>query len=303
MPKAWISRDLTPDMPLSHAAAAVLRVKLPEVLHYQSGAAAGKVSGIHDMRVGSKRLREAVRVLRPVLPREARRKLLPVIEELNDALGEVRDRDVLRQALKQMAKEDASLPALQPVRKALARQRRSKQQRLRKLLKELKRSDFADKYQELMDALDRQSPRGQRPVARFAAEAINGRLQDVMDNADDITARYDSRRFHRERIRVKKLKYAMEPFLPLLPADHVELYALISDLQELMGQVHDVDVQGEAIGEWIATHGMTDGSRALQYIARRRRALLRRTREHFRQMVEKDFEGRLQCALTELAEP
>ena len=301
MPKAWINKDLTPDLPLSRAAAMILRLKLPEVLHYQAAAEAGKINGIHDMRVASKRLREAVRVLRPALPKEARRQLLPVIEGLNDALGEVRDRDVLRQALKQMPAADASLPDLQPIRKALGRERRLKQQRLRQVFKDLQRSDFAHQYEQLMDALERQPAAGQLPVARFASEAIGTRLQEVMDNAHDIAGRYDSRRFHRERIRVKKLKYALEPFLPLLGAERAELYTMVSDLQELMGQVHDVDVQGETISDWIVTHGLTDGVRALRYVARVRRALLRQTREHFKRMVEQDFEGRLQRVLTELA--
>jgi CHAD domain-containing protein len=303
MPKPWLNKDLTPDLPLSHAAAMILRVKLPELLHYQRAAAAGTVAGVHDMRIAAKRWREAVRVLRPALPKDARRKLLPVVEELNDALGQVRDRDVLRQAFKQMAAEAPALPDLRPIRRELARQRRQKHQKLQKLLKRLERSDFAHRYEQLMEALAGQPPQGQPPVAQFAAAAIGLRLQDVMDSAHDITGRYDSVRFHRERIRVKKLKYALEPFLPLLPTDCPDLYPAVSGLQELMGEVHDVDVQGEVIADWIAAEGLVEGLEVLRFIARRRRALLRQTRQHFRQMVEEDFEGRLQCILTELTQP
>lgn len=297
MPKPWICDDLTADMPLSQGAAAILRVKLPEVLQHQDGAAAGTVRGIHDMRVTAKRLREALRVLRPALPTGARQRLLPLVEALNDALGQVRDRDVLRKALQRIQREDPSLPDLEPIRDALARQRAVRHARLLKLFKELKRRRFAHVFRKLIAALEDQPARGQPPLAHFAAAAITSRLQAVMDHGQDIVDRYDSRRFHDQRLRVRKLKYAIEPFLPLLSADGAEIHALVGDLQELMGDVHDVDVQARLVGRRIAADALPDGARVLQYLARRRRALLRRTREHFRRMLAEKFAQRLQDAM------
>jgi CHAD domain-containing protein len=303
LPKAWVADNLRPDLPLGHAAALILNVKLPEVMHYEAAARAGRIAGIHDMRVGSKRLREALRVLRPAFDREARSRLLPVVEELNDALGQVRDRDVLRQAFKQMAARDPRLSDLQALRRRLAKERRGHHGKLLRVLDDLQQSGFSRKYARLMAELERQPAAGQAVVAQFAAEAIGARLQEVMDNLHAMTGRYRSDQFHRQRIRVKKLKYALEPFLPLLPADADELYALVSDLQELMGLVHDVDVQREVLAAWVAAHGLSDGLRlALQQIARERRALLVQTREHLRQMLEHDCEGRLQRALQGLVD-
>ena len=97
MPKPWCAEKLTSETPLPQAAALILAVKLPETLSYEAEARAGDVDGVHDMRVGSKRLREALRVFRPVLPERYRGTLLPFAEELNDALGLVREHDVLIQ--------------------------------------------------------------------------------------------------------------------------------------------------------------------------------------------------------------
>jgi CHAD domain-containing protein len=298
MPKPWLAENLRPEMPLSHAAALVLSVKLPEVLHYEGAARTGRVAGIHDMRVACKRLREALRVLRPAIPRDARRKLLPVVEELNDALGQVRDRDVLRGAFKQMVQRDDRLADLQVLRRQLAKERQSHHRELLRVLEGLKESGFSRKYARLMTELEHQPAAGQAVVAQFAAEAISVRLQDVMDNLPAITGRYRGARFHRQRLRVKKLKYALEPFLPLLPADANELHGMVGELQELMGLVHDMDVQREVVADWVAAHGLSDGLRlALQQIARQRRELLVQTREHVRRMLEQDCEGRLQQAL------
>jgi CHAD domain-containing protein len=290
-------------MPLSHAAALVLSIKLPEVLHYEGAARTGKVAGIHDTRVACKRLREALRVLRPALPGDARRKLLPMVEELNDALGQVRDRDVLRGAFRQMVQRDGRLADLQALRRRLAKERQAYHRKLRRVLDGLKESGFSRKYARLMTELEQQPAAGQAVVAQFAAEAVGARLQDVMDNLPAITGRYRAERFHRQRLRVKKLKYALEPFLPLLRADTKELYRMVGDLQELMGLVHDVDVQREIVADWAVAHGLSDGLRlALQQIGRRRRELLLQTREHVRRMLEEDCEGRLQQALAGLAD-
>jgi len=303
MPKAWVADNLRPDLPLSHAAALILRVKLPEVLHYEAAARTGKVNGIHDMRVACKRLREALRVLRPALDDDSRRKLLPVVEELNDALGQVRDRDVLRLAFKQMVAADGRLGDLQPLRRRLAKERRDAHRKLLRLLDSLKRTGFARKYERLMNALEEQPSAGQPRLAEFAQEAVGSRLREVADHAYAITGRYRSEPFHRERIRVKKLKYAAELVQPLLADGRGELYAMVSDLQELMGLVHDVDVQRDVVADWIAAHELNEGLRlALQHIARQRRSLLAQTRAHLRGMTEADYEVRLQQALCALAE-
>jgi len=303
MPKAWVTENLRPDMPLSHAAALVLNVKLPEVLHYEGAARTGKVAGVHDMRVACKRLREALRVLRPAIPRDARRKLLPAVEELNDSLGEVRDRDVLRGAFKRMAQRDERLAGLAGLRRQLAQERQAHHRKLLRVLDDLAASGFSRKYARLMAELERQPAAGQAGVAQFAAAAIGERLQAVMDNVAAITGRYRGERFHRQRLRVKKLKYALEPFLPLLPAETDELYGMVSELQEFMGFVHDLDVQREVVADWVAAHGLNDGLRlALQQIGRRRQELLVQTREHVRRMVAEGCEGRLQQALAGLTD-
>ena len=55
--------------------------------------------GVHDVRVASRRLRAAMDVAAPLFPRRWYRPLRRVAKEITGALGEVRDRDVLLEAL------------------------------------------------------------------------------------------------------------------------------------------------------------------------------------------------------------
>ena len=63
MPRNRPVKALRAEQPLTEAAAAILRAKLPAVLRYEAGVEAGGVDAIHDMRIESKRLREVLRVL------------------------------------------------------------------------------------------------------------------------------------------------------------------------------------------------------------------------------------------------
>ena len=81
--------------PIARAASNVLRATLLDLLEKVPEARSGdSKKGIHDLRVAVKRFREAFRLFRPVLRKKTFRRHRDWIEDLNDALGEVRDRDV-----------------------------------------------------------------------------------------------------------------------------------------------------------------------------------------------------------------
>jgi hypothetical protein len=58
------------------------------------------IEGVHDVRVASRRLRAAMDVAAPVFPQRWYRALHRTAKEITGALGEVRDRDVLLEALR-----------------------------------------------------------------------------------------------------------------------------------------------------------------------------------------------------------
>lgn len=276
----------------------MLKALVADLLSYWQAAAAGKVGGVHDLRVAAKRLRETLRVLRPLLPKPARRAVLPVVERLNDALGQVRDRDVLHQAFKSLMKADPRLADLQPLRRQLARERRAAQGQLVETLSAIERDSFSRRYRLVMKHLREAARQDRQPIGQFAAEAVLSRLGDVESNLEAISGRHDSVAFHQQRIRIKSLRYALEPFLTILPTEAREPYRLISRLQELMGEVHDQEVQREFVKGWAVEHGMTEGLKlALEDITARRRRLLNETRAHLKRMVQAGFAQRLREVL------
>jgi exopolyphosphatase/pppGpp-phosphohydrolase len=78
------------------------------------------IEGVHDVRVASRRLRAAMDIAAPAFPRGWYRPLLRTAKEITSALGEVRDRDVLLEAL-HAERETAPLPERPGIDRLIAR--------------------------------------------------------------------------------------------------------------------------------------------------------------------------------------
>jgi CHAD domain-containing protein len=70
------------------------------IIQHEAGALAGDVEAIHDMRVGIRRLRVALKNFAVCLSKEDRVRLRATLEHLAQALGRARDLDVMIDSLK-----------------------------------------------------------------------------------------------------------------------------------------------------------------------------------------------------------
>jgi CHAD domain-containing protein len=256
MAKPLQTSKLDREMPVTKAAGLVVAVKARELWTPLKAVRSGDVEGVHDMRVSSKRLRETLRIFKPVLPKSGKR-CLAHVDDLNDALGEVRDRDVLLlrlQALAAAVPKDADDIGL--LSKRVHADRDGHFAALTAAL-----DDHAGKKrsQAELAALAKKLASMARTktsisVLHFAHAAVVQRLIPVF--ADNAAAREPDNvvAFHALRIKVKKLKYAIEPFLSVLPDSVKEPYRKLAVLQEEMGIVHDDDVLIQVLETFAAEH-------------------------------------------------
>lgn len=104
--------DIAPSASFADAAHASLRQQLDELLHNLPGTRAGDdVEALHDMRVASRRLRSALSVFAASYPARQFAPLEKQVAKITDALGAVRDADVLIEFMEQQ--RDAASPAAQ----------------------------------------------------------------------------------------------------------------------------------------------------------------------------------------------
>ncbi len=109
MAQAREIEGLTADLPFAEAGALVVETRMAELLEHSQGVLdVEEISGVHDMRVGTRRLRAALEVFAQCFPKKQRKAVLGEVKAIADALGERRDRDVAIQALSGFAD---SIPA------------------------------------------------------------------------------------------------------------------------------------------------------------------------------------------------
>jgi CHAD domain-containing protein len=245
MPKPVSPDKLTSETPVTLAAGLLIALQSKAVWQCRKAVEAGEVEeGVHDMRVAAKRLRETLRIFKPVLPKPGKRCIADV-DNLNDALGQVRDRDVLTINVRALASDvpdnDA---ALQKLLERLAAEREPQFAALLATLAEhMDARDTPAELRALAKRLRAVSGKGAAlRVAEFAHGAIYQRLIPVFNDNAAAKRPRNTAEFHALRVRVKHLKYAVEPFLRTLRAEVGPMYQQLAELQELMGIVHDDDV-------------------------------------------------------------
>ena len=98
----------------------------------------------------------------------------------------------------------------------------------------------------------------ERPIAEFAADALDKRLSKL-DPKEDLAALPVEQRHH-ERIKIKKLRYAADAFAALFdahPKRRKRMTAAFKDAQECLGLLND-----DAVGREIAHRLVADSGNA-----------------------------------------
>ncbi len=129
--------------PFHAAAASAVRKALQEIEQNWHGSLAGNdVEAIHDLRVGTRRLRAALSVYEAAFPPAEFRRIERTMASLTDALGPARDTDVLVEHLKAAQEQidpmrESERVGLQSLIDSLDAQRSDQQKKLGKSMRKL----------------------------------------------------------------------------------------------------------------------------------------------------------------------
>ena len=284
MPKPILPSGLSAEMPARRAASKILDAKTDEVLGCVDPAMAGDVDGIHDVRVAAKRLRDAITVFRRLIPKRRRASVLPLVEEFNDVLGQVRERDVLQVDAAWVAEHaPAAGKALGLVGEGWAQERAQALDHVMRLWDRLLNEEHIVRR---LRRLARATARSRRPGAvlpldRFAYSAITAAAERARERLAEARRADAPEALHRLRIAVKRLKYTMEPFSPILPGA-ARPYDVVADVQESLGLAHDFDVLAAALAQSFEQTGQATSRparEALRALEARREELYAAARE------------------------
>jgi CHAD domain-containing protein len=204
--------------------------------------------GVHQARVATRRLRSDLRTFAPLLDQDWRTETRAELKWLADALGAVRDADVLEIRLAAAVDDiavdaDAVAPLLSVLRAQEYEARRTligviDDARTASLVDELRRC-VADPPTTLA-ALGR-ADRRLRPLVRRPWRKFDRTVRALGDDPS-------ASELHRVRLMAKRTRYAAEAVVPVFGRDARRFARAVKQVQDVLGDMNDADV---AIG-WLA---------------------------------------------------
>jgi CHAD domain-containing protein len=243
---------VTASTPLGRAAGAIIVHKAAPIFELAEAAASGRdMEAVHDMRVASRRTREALTLFSACYSVASFERWELVVKRVTKSLGRVRDSDVFLEEFRSLVPKAATpaehvalawlIGAREGGRSALVK-------RMRRELAHMDVGDVRDRF-EHWARHPRDLPGLHEPVAALAAEAVSARVTALYAHLPIALDEGNSLAQHAMRIDAKKLRYCVETFAPCFGPGFDSLYPVLKEFQDELGEIHDRDVFVDAVRE------------------------------------------------------
>lgn len=237
--------------PVGEAAPLILRAKAAPLFELERAVLArADEESVHDMRVASRRTREAMRLLAPVYRRRVLEPWRDRVRAVTRALGPVRDADVFIEAITSLG-PDLTAGGRQAAAFLVGYSMGTRARELERLGDDLSGVAISRDRTAFESAIARTRENGaaRQPLRRLACGAIEARANEVVADQRRALAGGDDEQHHALRIAYKRLRYAVEVFRPCYGEGFDELYGVLSAYQDALGDMHDVQVFSAVIDE------------------------------------------------------
>ncbi|MGA2097592.1 MAG: CHAD domain-containing protein [Candidatus Acidiferrum sp.] len=194
---------------------------------------------VHDLRVAIRRCRSLAAVMEEVDPDPAWPEMRKVARKLFRGLGALRDTQVTKGWIKSLAPEGDTLQA--QLLSSLDAEEKQETEAALRIAEKFSEKDWAH--------LERHLKQRARlvPVGSLAAECLAlERYEEAKELHNRALRTEKSKPWHTLRIGLKRFRYTVESLLP----DHYALWGdQLKRVQDLLGDIHDLDVLAELLEE------------------------------------------------------
>ncbi|MHB1340821.1 MAG: CHAD domain-containing protein [Coriobacteriia bacterium] len=230
--------------PLGIAAPVLLVAKAEPLFELEAAARGGAdADAVHDMRVASRRLREAMRLLSPLYQRREMRARYRQVRRITRALGPVRDADVFISEFGALSSQ-VGKGGKRAVAFLVGYRAGQRQHELEVLDSELARLNLRQSrrtFSKVVCSISG-STEAARPLSDFAHAAIAERAAVVFGAQPASLYESAMQQQHALRIAYKRLRYAVETFAPCYGDDFDALHTVLTEFQDTLGELHDAHV-------------------------------------------------------------
>jgi triphosphatase len=256
--------DLDPCMSGSDALQRIGLACLDQIMRNEAAALAGIAEGIHQMRVGMRRLRALLSAFGKMLPVGQRRWAAAELRWLADALGAARNLDVFESGL--LAPARKALGPLQGLAALSAAAERRRKSAYRKAAAAIRSTRYTASLLRILRWFE---TRGWRESSGASPQPLDAPIAEIASRILDRRRRVAKRRSkgfgsqrpaerHRLRIALKKLRYAAEMLGGLYTRGPVVHFTKqLKRLQDDLGEANDVRVGHEILAELAKRKGVS----------------------------------------------
>jgi len=281
---------LDPDMAAEEALKHIL-LRLLEILQLNT---AGSIRGrdtefMHDYRVAIRKTRSALTQITHVLPQTVTTQHNKFFSRLGKLTNPVRDLDVFLLELEgyQRDLKKSRQKHLRPLRAYLLNSRDEAQKRFVATLKSSEYRTTIDEWRGFLqqsDALEPPQKHSRTAVYRLADELIWNIYQLALEEGNAITDDSEAEALHELRKTCKKLRYLMDFFQSLYPAQTIsELLKAMKGLQDNLGTFNDLYVHIGILKEFISHSSEKDAKKACNQLIVKLERRKNKTRHSFAQ--------------------
>ncbi len=235
---------------------------------------------LHQLRVGLRRARTALRAFRGMARKALTAPLQSEFDRLAPALGAARDWDVLAETLNRAARDAVKAgPSFAPLARIVAARRGHARREARACVAS---AAFQLLVLHAMAWMERKPWRGTGARGSVADRSLSAFAPRVLERLEQKAVRAgkridwsDATARHALRVRIRRLRYACEFFAPCLARRSVRRYLQrLEALQDLLGELNDFAVARRLLAPFETGPGASAAAFAQGWLAARERALL-----------------------------
>lgn len=211
---------------------------------------------LHDFRVAVRRTRSALSQIKGVFPEQDTEHFKERFSRLGKATNLLRDLDIYlldKDRYRAMLPEELS-PGLEQMFSIFVEQRKKAHRDIVKFIKSKEYKDVIESWDKFLSETGDVSstPNSAVPVTELAGRIIKKKYKRIVRDGSRITDATPDAELHKLRIECKKLRYMIEFFSSLYPAEEIKsLVKHLKILQDNLGEFNDLSVQRESLKAFV----------------------------------------------------
>jgi triphosphatase len=244
--------EIAPDVRARAAFQSIASACLKQIVANKPAIVASDPEGIHQMRIGLRRLRAAISLFSDMITEEQSRPIKTELKWLTNELGPAREFDVfLNQVVAPLEQQHARLVGMRSLYHDLAERREAALERALAAVRSKRFRDLTLNAAAWLEAGDWREPRKSLPRERceepieVAARAQLTRRWKKIRKRGRRLAKLDARARHKLRIQGKKLRYATEFYKAVFPGKRQQkrrtaFLSALKQMQDCFGDLNDI---------------------------------------------------------------